>query len=295
MTIDADRIRKPVRKLRKFFKKSPKRPSSGLIHNLRTNSRRVETAIDALGLSSHKNERRLLRDLARVRKRAGKVRDMDVLVGYTLTANLNGEQDCLVQLLEILGANRAKHVKKLRALVGAIGPRLRRRLKRSASKLENLLIRTRDRHSAPSPPDEAVASAVHLSGELKDPPHLGKENSHPYRIKVKKLRYVLQLSERADPQEFVNKLGKVKDAIGEWHDWQELIAIAERELDHGPKCKLLPKLRSISETKYESAFALTGEMRHTFVDSRSLGRGRPHAHKPRERSPAQAAISAISA
>src|ERR1022692_4001100 len=109
MAIDTDRICKPVRNLRMFLKKSPKRPSSGQIHDLRTNSRRFEATVDAFGLSSHKNELRLLRDLARVQKRAGKVRDMDVLTGYALTVNLDGEQDCLVQLLETLGTNHEKN------------------------------------------------------------------------------------------------------------------------------------------------------------------------------------------
>src|SRR5438552_3075810 len=99
MSIDVDRIQKPVRKLRKILKKMPKRPSANKIHDLRTNSRRFETTVDALGLSTGNNEKRLLRRLSRVRKRAGKVRDMDVLISHALATNVEGEQDCLIQVL----------------------------------------------------------------------------------------------------------------------------------------------------------------------------------------------------
>ena len=78
---------------------------------------------------------RMLRELGRLRKRAGKVRDMDVLTGFALTARTEGEQDCLVQLIERLGAARAKHARRLRDLVAARGRRLQRWLKRAESKL----------------------------------------------------------------------------------------------------------------------------------------------------------------
>jgi CHAD domain-containing protein len=91
----------------------PKWPSIEDTHDLRTNIRRFETNVEALGLSSKRNEWRVLRLLARLRRPVGKIRDMDVLTSYGLSVHVNGEQDCLVQLLEHLGANWNKHVKKL--------------------------------------------------------------------------------------------------------------------------------------------------------------------------------------
>jgi len=57
------------------------------------------------------------------------------------------------------------------------------------------------------------------------------------------LRDVLQLSDRPGDREFLEKLGEVKDAIGEWHDWEELIAMATQLLDHGTSCKLIKHLK----------------------------------------------------
>ncbi len=265
-SLDRDRIDKPIRTLRKFLKKVPKRPGIEQIHDLRTSSRRFETEVDAFGLSSKPNERCLLPHLREIRKRAGKIRDLDVLTGHLLGLDVNGEQNCIVELMEAFGMNRAKHVKKLRKLVLNSRSQLRRRLKLSLSKLDNLVKETQERGDfKPRRLTEATAKALQLVEKLKTPVRLNKENLHPYRLKVKALLYVLQLGDRADKQEFVGKLQEVKDAIGEWHDWEELVTIASKTLGHGAKCKLLPKLRATSEAKYERALLLTNEMRAKFI------------------------------
>lgn len=296
MSLDSKRIQKPIRKLRKFFKKAPKRPSSEQIHDLRTSSRRFEAEVDAFGLSSKGNERSLLPDLEVVRKRAGKIRDIDVLTGYMLNIEVKGEQDCVVQVVENLGMERARQAQKLRRLAVKYGPRLRRRLKRSGSRLEKLVKEAEERPygSAPDQTAEATSRALQLAGELKVPPKLNKSNLHPYRLKVKELRYVLQLSDRADQQEFVDKLGEVKDAIGEWHDWGELVAIAAEMLDHGPECDLLPKLKAITEEKYERAVALANELRSKFLDAAPGKRPRERAAEAPLPAPVLKAAAAIS-
>src|SRR2546429_285076 len=112
MPVDVKRIEKPVRKLRKLLKNTPKRPTPDEIHSLRTNTRRLEATIGALGLNSKGNERKLLRELAPIRRRAGKIRDMDVLTADVADVRLDGERDCQVQVLEHLGAQRDRHARK---------------------------------------------------------------------------------------------------------------------------------------------------------------------------------------
>jgi CHAD domain-containing protein len=126
---------------------------------------------------------------------------------------------------------------------------------------------------------EATASALKLLADLAQPARLGKTNLHPYRLKVKELRNLLQMAEYSDQQEFDRSLGKVKDAIGEWHDWEELVAIAREVLEHGARCQLLHELRGITDTKYENALALAETMREKFL--RMPGRSNkraPHPH-----------------
>src|SRR5207248_2028526 len=108
-------------------------------HNLRTSIRRLETTFITLRLDSKKQAKRLLRNLRVVRKAAGKVRDMDVRTADVLTVERDGEQDCLVQLLEHLGAERNKSVRKLRRAIETTNPQLRRDLKRYSERVEKRL------------------------------------------------------------------------------------------------------------------------------------------------------------
>jgi CHAD domain-containing protein len=112
---------------------------------------------------------------------------------------------------------------------------------------------------------EAAATALKLATELKNVPALNKNNLHPCRLKVKELRNVLQLADHPGNQAFIDALGEVKDAIGEWHDWEELIAIADDLLDHGPGCKLLQALKQVSARKYERALSLANKLRKDFL------------------------------
>src|SRR6266566_9311375 len=61
---------------------------------------------------------------------------------------------------------------------------------------------------------------------------------------------------------FVDDLGKVKDAIGEWHDWEELVGIATEVLSHRTRCGLQSELRRITQKKYDHALSLI-DMIHT--------------------------------
>ena len=110
-----------------------------------------------------------------------------------------------------------------------------------------------------------MAKAIKLSSELKSPARLNRNNLHPYRLKIKELRNVLRLSDQPGDSEFLKELGKVKDAIGEWHDWQELITICTGLLDHGSSCKLMKQLKQISDSKYERALSLTGHLRSKYL------------------------------
>src|SRR5437868_12360319 len=170
MSLNADRILKPVRKVRKLLKKMPNRPSPDEVHRLRTNTRRLEASLEALSLDSRRNGRRLYADLSRLRKRAGKVRDMDVLTGYASNVHPNGEQDCIVQLLEFLGAKREKHAKKLYAAVGQYGPTVRKRLKRGSGQFKKVLSGNNKGASDGNAAADVAASALKLSTELTRPP-----------------------------------------------------------------------------------------------------------------------------
>jgi CHAD domain-containing protein len=263
MAIDRERIQKSLSKLRKFAEKTPKQPSPGEIHKLRTHARKIETTFQALSQDSGKNERQLLNDIGKIRKRAGKIRDLDVLTGKVSGIHLDGETECEIKLLEYLGSERRKQSAKLRSLISKERTALIKRLRRASTHMDKFL-----KKQEPQPAALAAANALQLSYQLDSPRRLNRRNLHRYRLKVKHLRYVLQLSPSADPK-FVDDLGHVKDAIGDWHDSEELISIASDMLNHGAGCRLIAKLKEISESKYQSALGRTEDLRNRYLKTRA--------------------------
>jgi len=262
MPLDAGRIVKPAAKLRQLLRKARRRPLPDEIHDLRTNALRFEASIEALRSDASRSERRPLRDLAKVRSRAGKIRDMDVLTANAATLHADGEQDCVVRLLEGLGAERDKQARKLKTSLDKRVPTLRRRLKRSGARLERRLRRAERKRSMRIAAD-VLAQALTLAAELAAPIRLNRSTLHDYRRRVKELLYVLQMAADADRHQFVRLLGEVKDAIGEWHDWVRLGEIADEtaSADHRPQCALARSLKTTSDARYRHALSLTKRMR----------------------------------
>lgn len=265
-----EEVQKPARKIRKLLKKMPAEPAPKQIHDFRTNSRRVEATLHAFRLDAARNGRRVLKPLSRLRKRAGKVRDMDVLTSYaTAVPHDSAEQDCAVQLLEHLGAQRRKYAKKFREASRQEAAKLRKRLKRTQQKLAKREARNQNGGVRNS---DVPTSALRAGSELASPARLNHSNLHPFRLKVKEFRNVLRLAEAPD-QDLLDALGETKDRIGEWHDWEELSAIAEDVLDHGAHCGLIRELKAITRKKYEAALARAERLRkHSLHVNRNKSR-----------------------
>jgi CHAD domain-containing protein len=263
MAIDRKRVLKPVKRLRKLVTQLDRRPTPEKVHDLRTKTRQIEAISKAFSLERRGISTSMLKDLGRFRKRAGKVRDMDVLTSFAAAVRVHGEKDCAVQLLERLGAERRKQAKKLQAEVEKAGPAVRSHLKRTPAVLAKHIPRN-GRVQAQNPAVYAAAAALKLAVELAAPQRLSRDNLHAYRLKVKELRNVLQLAAGNFPK-FVEELGAVKDAIGEWHDREELVSIAAKTLDHGNGCRLLVELKRIASRKYEQALVLTEALRTKYL------------------------------
>jgi CHAD domain-containing protein len=267
MGLDAEQVHKPVRKIRKLLKKLPKEPTPEQVHQLRTNSRRLQATLASLSLDLSRRETRLLKHVNAVRKKAGKVRDMDVLIG-SVPEVVASEQECRITLLEQLGDLRRRQARKLHAEVRSSG-KTRSGLKRVGRHLEAALCERKQKGCDPViARSNAAATALTLESELGRPEHLGKQNLHAYRLKVKELQNVLRLSDHSRRQEFLEALNVVKDSIGEWHDWEELFAIGQKVLDHGSKCELLRAIKTNKTRKFETALRKAVQMRRRYFGLR---------------------------
>lgn len=262
MGIDVNRVRKPARKLRKRLKKMPDDPSPRQVHSFRTNARKMEATIKAIELGP--DGKKTVKSLSGLRKRAGRVRDMDVLTAYVMNLkHLPQEEECSVRLLEHLGAVRQKQVEKFCESAERGGTRLRKSLKRVSKLLEQVVSQNQG-SGLQRPSTEAASSAVEVLSEIAEPKQLSRSNLHRYRIKVKQLRNLLRIADDGDSHGFIERLGEVKDAIGEWHDWEELVAMAREILDH-PRCGLIAQLKQKANRHFDYALGLTKNMRKQFL------------------------------
>jgi CHAD domain-containing protein len=112
-------------------------------------------------------------------------------------------------------------------------------------------------------PAEPSSPALKVAAELGSIPRLSHSNLHPFRLKVKELRNLLRLADKAD-QDLIAALATVKDAIGEWHDWEELVKIADKVLDHGTGCRLMQQLKTTTRDKFESALWQAEQLRKCY-------------------------------
>ena len=270
MPLNPDQLTKPIRKLRKLLKNFAGIPVPTKVHKLRTLCRRLEANLHAVGFDQTRNGRRLLKAITPIRKTAGKVRDMDVLtelasqlVNNRSDSHLFGEDP--VQLLQYLGASRLRSAKRLRDVVTSERRSALKRLKRF-SRWTSYRLKRMDKPSAELArwQTDPTATAIYLSSSLSEWPRLNRDNLHAFRLRVKQLRYTLDLSSYRD-RRLVTALGSVKDTIGEWHDWCELETIALNSIHaNSAFCR---RIHSISEERLDRAFATANSMRARYFDS----------------------------
>lgn len=262
MSLQQGKIEKASRKVRKFLKKNSKRPLPEQVHRLRTSIRRIEAALDALSPKLGHAERKLLGKIVKLRKLAGKIRDMDVLTANAVSVDAS-EKENLIALLNYLGAERHKQIKRLRSLVRDDGSSISQGTKCLSKNLEQLMSSKKRR-----PAKKASAEAVQLLSDLKDPATLNSQNLHPYRIKVKKLRDVIRLSDQKRSNGLAEALGEVKDAIGDWHDWVQLLSIGNKVLE-GSSGSLIGEIKETTQTKYRRALSAAQSLRRQYIFARN--------------------------
>ena len=262
MALDPREVQKPLSKLRKLLKKMPKQPTPDQVHDLRTNSRRIAT-VKALQLDRKRKGKRVLKTLTPLRKRAGRVRDMDVLTGFAAGLSANGNQEAVVQLLDRLGETRFQAARKLHKSVVKRRRTAKMRLKRC------LLLVDRDLGSGKRRFGEwqanATADALKLSAEIAGWPRFTTQTLHPFRLKVKELRNVLRMTGKDD--ELVDRLGEVKDAIGEWHDWTVLLDIARDVLGTSESRSLTGHINEITNQKERAALEVANRLRDRYFSA----------------------------
>jgi CHAD domain-containing protein len=266
--MELERAERALRQMRKLLSSLPDDPAPNQVHMLRTRARRIEAVAAAFEPVDGKAAKQLLKAIKPVRKAAGGVRDMDVLTEDLLGMPQDGMNGSLVRLVDHLERMRQQSAGELMDAVSRQRKAARRQLKkfvRTVESVGNGKKQTRTKFArALASKDGNGSLASDLIEELSRWPSLNAENIHPFRLKVKVLRYVLQLFRDADEQ-LITALGKVKDKIGDWHDWQQLGEIAHKLLDSDTDKLLLQKIQSAEKRKFSRAIASAESLRTSYL------------------------------
>ena len=154
------------------------------VHSFRTSTRRVQILLKELIPERDRKQKKLLKTLDRIRKRAGKVRDLDMQLAALRSLKVPQEPRRKTRLVHRLIELRAKHEKKLRNQLDKETIRdVRKQLKRAVKDLP--LEKGRD---------PLVVARQMLAKITRPTGPLNEEVLHQYRIAVKRARYAAELA-----------------------------------------------------------------------------------------------------
>jgi CHAD domain-containing protein len=270
MAGELERARKAVRELNKTLKNLPTDPPPDEVHKLRTATRRVEAIAAALAPVESKESRRVLKSIEPIRKAAGGVREMDVLLANTRRLARTSAGDSLTQLVEHLKRARQQNAGLLRRALARRRDAARLGLKHYSRFIRSALDPRKSAALANGLPahwHEGVhAAATSVVRELSEWPPLNARNIHAFRLKVKELRYILQLSGDINSG-LQETLGNVQRRVGDWHDWQQLEKIAGQLLNTERDRALLTRIGDTSCRKFRLALKAANALRRKYLST----------------------------
>ncbi len=210
------------------------------VHRFRTNSRRVEAVLGQLAPET-RNKKKLLKLLSKLRKKAGKLRDLDVQIAFLKELKVPDRQNHRAQLLEALAEDHARRSRKLTKAFDAESVReLRKRLRRA---------RTETKLDGIDPLRSAFA-CLPKPGQAP----LTEKTLHACRIAAKQARYLAELAtDSAEAKTFVAELKRAQDAIGEWHDVLKLKEKAEQRFGSVHDSAMVSVLQNVSRARFRRA------------------------------------------
>ena len=305
MTHDLEDVRRLAEKVRENLQKCARDPDVDAVHDTRTGTRRLQATLEdrvrklpvgdpAEPVRAAATE--LLRQLKKIRRAAGPVRDLDVhrrLLEKRMERALDpgaerqdanaraekeeapprpGEPDVLETAvagrrasglgqqaddLDTWLKHKRNHLaEELQDQAGGMLAKLDKRLE----DFEAALRVRRGRAARKKPPGVvALDSFARLATEMQ---LLDAGNLHDFRKGAKKARYVAELAAHGDAhaQQVGATLKKLQDEIGDWHDWLVLAEEAHTALGDGA-AELLALLEAEREKHFIGAMKTAAKLR----------------------------------
>lgn len=213
------------------------------VHSFRTTTRRLETLLQLIP-ERDRNQKKLLKMLERIRRRAGKVRDIDVQMAALRSLKVALEPRRKTQLMQKLIEVRAEHERRLRKLLKSDGVHeLQKRLHRAGREVQ--LDSVRDPLALAR---QMLQSAVPSNGPVSD------ESLHRCRLAVKRARYAAEFAPKsAESTQFMAQLKRLQDTLGTWHDWLTLTDTAVEQFGEVNESSLVAALHNVTRGKFRQA------------------------------------------
>lgn len=239
------------RKLSRMLRANRTMPDAKSVHQLRTTIRRTQTLAASLGEQDSKAFGKFDKILTEIFERAGKVRDLDVQIESLATISLPSVEDDKAVLHNYLQRQRSKRQRKLSL---TIEKELPRRLPKRQRKAKALLLRAIEEPAGTAKPSIDLRREVIPFVERLRTAAFDIDTLHEIRLDVKHVRYAAEAVGKSGA-EVVAMLKPVQDAIGEWHDWANLVQTADEVLGPLPGHPLMTILRTKMKSRFANAVA----------------------------------------
>lgn len=271
MPVDAQRSRAVFQKLDRDLQKLRSTPEAKSVHHFRTRTSRLQILLENLAPSLGRNEKKLLHQLAKLRKRAGKLRDLDLQLASLRSLKTPREPRRKTQLIHRLIELRCAQEKKLhKAATPAAIREIRKRLQRAAKNFDAKS--ARDAFAAA----RSMLAKLQSTGEALSEPLL-----HEFRILTKRARYAAEFAKPSpEVTHFIADLKKIQDALGDWHDWSTLTQTSIKHLGEVEESPLVAELHNVTGAKYRHAVAIVSHLRGAKPSQKITPRATPAIHIP---------------
>lgn len=249
-----------LNRLAALLEKKPGKLDEEDVHHIRTSTRKAETLLETLPPKQAKRSR-LEPKLKKLRKRAGAVRDADVQIGllhglplHSAAPKASEQKQHLVKALHLQRVLGKKRLDKF--LAGNSGE-----IREELLTLRDDLPKQTNGQLSKVDGNEALHEATHRFRTLVSAhPVLNPSNLHDFRKRCKHIRYLAEMgNETPESQHFVQQLTAIQDAIGTWHDWQTLHALAFQLGMHHDLMAVIEMLENMERHKYTEAIRVAAD------------------------------------
>ena len=244
MPISSEHVQRIFRRTERELDRLSSEKHAKAVHSFRTSFRRLETLLEEIAPRGDRHRKKLLKMLNAIRRRAGKVRDLDVQLEALRSLKVPQEPRRKTRLMQGLIELRLKHEEKLYKLLRKQDIReIHRRLKQTYKGFET------DRARDPLVVARGIVATAITGGSTMDVKKL-----HRCRIAVKRARYAAELAEKSPAATaFIGELKGMQDTLGHWHDWQLLTETAKRRLGEVSQSSLVAVLHNVTQGKFRQA------------------------------------------